>query len=169
MAVRHLSDEEIQECLEDKHRASFRRLEKHVQTCAHCQAQLQQYQNLFSALKHEPKVNLRFDFADAVIAKVKVSADEAFNLPIWLAFLGTTIGVATTLYFVGLEKLTNFFTTLQGYFAFDWHVISTINKYLSDLHLNLGLLALAIFIIAMMSIIDRFVFQSRHKLISFFK
>jgi hypothetical protein len=162
MAVTHLSDQDIQDYLDDPRGDLSRRVAKHLEACAHCHTQLQQYQNLFSALNHEPELTQRFDFADAVMAKIMAGGEEAFTLPIWLAFFGMIAGIATTLYLVGLEKAANFFATLRTYFSFDWHIFSTINQYLAGLHLNLGLLALAIFTIAMMSIIDRFVFQSRH-------
>ncbi len=163
MAVKHLNDQEIQNYLDNKRGAS-NRVAMHLETCARCQAQLQQYQNLYSALGREPELTLRFDFADTVMAKLRAGEEAAFTLPIWLAFFGIIAGVATTLYLVGLEKAATFFTTLRTYLSFDWHFISTINKYLAGLHLNFGLLALAVFIIAMMSIIDHFVFQSRHKI-----
>lgn len=169
MAVTHLSDQEIQDYLDDPRGASSHRVAKHLEACAHCQTQVQQYQNLFSALKREPAPTLPFDFADSVMAKIKAGAEEAFTLPIWLAFFGMIAGIATTLYLVGLEKTGGFLSGLRTYFSFDWRIFSTINQYLSALNLNFGLLGLAVFIITMMALVDRFVFQSRHKLISFFK
>jgi anti-sigma factor RsiW len=168
MALRHLNDLEIQNYLDDKQRRSSQ-FSDHIENCAHCQQQVQQYQNLYSTLSREPATALRFDFADIVMAKLKTGADEAFSLPIWMAFFGMIVGVATTLYFVGMAKLSSFLNGLQSLASADWQILSTINKYLAGLHLNLGLLGLAVFIIMMMSLVDRFVFQSRHKLISFFK
>ncbi len=168
MAVTHLSDQEIQEYFDNK-RAALPRVAAHIETCQQCQAQLQGYQELYFALRYEPELSTRLDLADAIMENLKINSEEAFNLPIWLAFFGMIIGLAATLYLVGVEKVVNSLMALQTYFSIDWHVVSTINKYLSGLHLNLGLLAMAVFIIVMMSIIDHFVFQSRHKLISFFK
>ena len=168
MAVRHLSDQEIQKHLDGPHQSSAQ-VTAHLETCARCQTQLRQYQHLYSSLRQEPELMLRFDFADAVMVKLKSGYDATVSLPIWLAFISVTAGVIATLYLVGLEKVQGGLSVFGASLTSDWRILSTISGYLSKLHLNLGLLGLAVLIIIMMSIIDHFVFQSRHKLISFFK
>jgi hypothetical protein len=170
MAVRHLTDDEIQEFLDN---TSTPTLAVHVQNCAACKEQIQRYKNLYASLKKETGFSLPPAFAQMVIDRIKHASEEAFSvrvLPLLMAFVGLMFGLGATIYFVGFEKLAanwKEFSVLEKYF--NPQVFSFLSNFISRLHLDFGLLGSAVFIIMIMIMIDHFILRSKERLISFFR
>jgi hypothetical protein len=170
MAVRHLTDDEIQEYLDN---TLISTLAAHIQNCDACEEQIQQYKNLYAGLKKETSFSMPPTFAQMVIDRIKHASEEAFSvrvLPLLMAFVGLIVGLGATFYFIGIEKLAanwKEFSNLQKYFA--PQVFSFLSNFISRLHLDFGLLGSAVFIIMIMIMIDHFILRSKERLISFFR
>ncbi len=173
MAVKHLTDDEIQEYLDNKMSTSTSALAAHVQNCDACREQIKRYESLYTGLREEARFILPAGFVHMVIARIKHESEEAFSmrmLPLLIAFAGLLLGLGATFYFVGFEKLgPNWqeFSTLQKYF--DPQVFSFLSNFISRLHLDFGLLGTAVFILMFMIVIDHFILRSKQKLISMFR
>ncbi|MFQ5864596.1 MAG: hypothetical protein ACE5IW_05135 [bacterium] len=174
MALRHVTDEEIQEHLEGKLSMENHWIPTHLKNCDFCKKQLSQYENLYRALNKEIDFKLSPNFSQSVIARLHEVSAGAFSLRIWhivLSVLGLMSGVGTTLYFLELKPLlrisTQFGSATQEYFNLE--VFATIKDYFSGLNMNMSLLGFAILIILVMSAIDHFIIQSKDKLISFIR
>ncbi|MFQ5823129.1 MAG: anti-sigma factor family protein [bacterium] len=174
MALRHVTDEEIQEYLDGKLSMENRWIPTHLENCEFCKKQLSQYQNLYVALNREINFSLSPNFSESVIARIHKDFAVTFKIRVWhivLSAFGLMIGAGTALYFIELKPLLERFILLgravQKYFNLE--VFLNIKNYFLGLNINLSLLGFAIIILLVMSAIDHFIIQSKHKLITFIR
>lgn len=173
MALRHLTDDEIQEFLAGNKPKKQEWLSLHLKNCDVCQRHLLRYQNLVTALEKEVEFNLPADFSISVIKKIATESVESSQnrlLNFILVAAALLIGMGTALFFTDLKPMLDTFkplTEMQKYFNFNW--LPILIKYVDGLNLNIGLLGFALLILSVVSAIDHFILQSKHKLTSFLR
>lgn len=96
MAIKHWSDEEIQEFLDGKSSISESLLEEHLKTCAACGKSFQYYRNLYSELRQDPKFQLPANFTQKVISRIPQFASVSARFKFSDIFIGS-IGIAALL------------------------------------------------------------------------
>jgi hypothetical protein len=79
MELNHLSDEQIQEYLDNSNPAGRAEIENHLQQCRSCSHRLQIYQNIYRQLRRDMIPDLSANFAGSVLAKIKTSRDKKTN------------------------------------------------------------------------------------------
>lgn len=106
MAVKHLSDEQIQDFLDGNLQASEKSLKKHLQSCSVCRKTWSYYQNLYSGLKKEPEFKLPSNFAHTVISRLpqmeKAQARFQFS-DIFISITGIAALLGALIYFIDIK------------------------------------------------------------------
>lgn len=173
MAIRHLTDEEIQEYLDGSLSPENESVQRHLKTCGLCQETLQGYKSLYLGLEDDRGFRLSRSFAKSVISKVpkEVVAKPRFRYAEALVvLLGIVLAGFTGLYLVDIRPLAqkiaypalpllDLILTLGG----------SIPAFLSDLNLNSSLLVLAGLTLLIIGALDYVISYTRQKLISSFK
>jgi len=171
MALKHLTDEHIQEYL-DGNVSGKSWITGHLESCVDCNEQIVKYSSLYSALKVEEKIGLSARFADVVVSKItaQASATPAFQIwQIFLAVLGFGVGLAAAVYLIGINSIGKLFTGLGEFAKIFSGVLAVIGNYFAGINLNFGLLGLAAFALIFMVFLDHFVFQPKQRAVSFFR
>ncbi len=164
MALKNLSDRQIQEYLEKRHDLR----EPEAQFSAATQKEIARYKAIYQALKQEPPLALSQDFSKNVIARIKAQADGKSEFEWWailLSVLGLIAGLGVTIYYSGSGLLAS----TQENFASSVKAVNMLRSLASGLHVNFGLLGAGLFMLAVVHAFDHWLSHSRHKLISFFR
>ena len=170
MALKHLTDEQIQEYL-DGNVSKNSWMADHLKSCGDCEAQIVEYSSLYSALEVEEKIGLSANFADAVVSKITLQASATPGFQIWqifLAVLGFGVGLAAV-YLIGINSVGKLFTSLGEFGKIFSSVLAVISNYFAGINLNFGLLGLAAFALLFMVFLDHFVLQPKQRAVSFFR
>lgn len=165
MAIRHLTDEEIQEYLDGTLSQEHSFLVTHLESCDLCQNELRQYKSLYTGLESDFNFNLSPGFSKSVILGLQKELKEKHYVNYWYAFLsiiGIIIGLGTTFYFVDFKP---FITVIPNTFKLQDYLIpaiySFLKNYLTGLNINLTLLGFAGLILLVISILDHFIFSGK--------
>ncbi|NIR50532.1 hypothetical protein GWO43_18625 [candidate division KSB1 bacterium] len=164
MSLKHLTDKIIQEHLDDPNSPTSRRVQAHVEECHRCKKQLELYQNLFEELNADVGFELSASFSESVISRIKAESSSFGILSFGLAFMSLLVGLIATFYLTSLKSSLKSFAKIGAYL--NLKIFLKLEIFLSDLNLDLELLGVAAFILIVISAIDHFVLQSRHKLLS---
>ncbi|MCH8954986.1 hypothetical protein IIA28_06675 [candidate division KSB1 bacterium] len=170
MALKHLTDEQIQEYL-DGNVSKNSWIADHLKSCGDCEAQIDEYSSLYSALEVEEKIGLSANFADGVVSKITAQASATPGFQIWqifLAVLGLGVGLAAV-YLIGINWVGKLFTGLGEFGKIFSGTLAIISNYFAGINLNFGLLGLAAFALVFMVFLDHFVFQPKQRALSFFR
>ncbi|KPL00578.1 MAG: hypothetical protein AMJ90_08085 [candidate division Zixibacteria bacterium SM23_73_2] len=173
MALRHLTDEQIQDFLDGNLSLTNKSAQKHLETCELCQEALEEYKKLHLELKKEPGFKLPKRFAADVISKLpqapKLKSHKNYA-EILLVILGILAGLSAILYFINWDpivKTITYIPLLQFEFLFDlWISAGTI---LTNLKINIDLLLLSGLTLLVISILDYMVSHYRYRSISPFR
>ena len=114
MALKHLTDAQIQEYL-DGNVSKNSWITDHLKSCGDCEAQIDEYSSLYSALEVEEKIGLSARFADGVVSKITAQASATPGFQIWqvfLAVLGFGFGLIAAVYLIGINWVGKLFTSL---------------------------------------------------------
>jgi len=171
MALKHLTDEQIQEYL-DGNVSKNSWIADHLKSCGDCEEQIDEYSSLYSALEVEEKIGLSANFADAVVSKITAQAPATPGFQIWqffLAVVGLGVGLVTAVYLIGINSVGKLFTSLGEFGKIFSGVLAVISKYFVELNLNFGLLGLAAFALIFMVFLDHFILQPKQRVVSFFR
>ena len=76
MALKHLTDDQIQEYLDGKV-SKDSRIADHLQSCGDCKEQIDEYSSLYSALEVDEKIGLSARFAEVVVSKITAQASAS--------------------------------------------------------------------------------------------
>ena len=100
MDIKHLTDDEVQQYVEDKQHGEVKFVE-HIHSCGVCRGKVEVYQLLIKDIKQQPQPVFDFDIAKIVMeqlpqAKTKVSNDK---LLVWLFVSIGIIFIGGALYF----------------------------------------------------------------------
>ncbi len=172
MALKHISDEQIQEYLDRRVSLENEWISEHFKSCESCRKHLSQYEKLYALLKEDIDFSLSPHFSESVVAGLQKVSAGVFRIRVkyvMLSGIGLTLGVGTVLYFLGLKRLAGAGDQVRSVLqkSFNLEAFSTIINFLSNLHINLSLLGFALLIVLIMSAIDRFIIQSKRKFLPF--
>ena len=171
MALKHLTDEQIQEYL-DGNVSGKSWFAGHLKSCGDCKEKIDEYSSLYSALEVEEKIGLSARFADVVISKITAQASVTPGFQIWQIFfavLGLGVGLATVVYLIGIKSMGKLFTGLGEFGKISSSVLAIIGNYFAGINLNFGLLGLAAFALVFMVFLDHFILQPKQRALSFFR
>lgn len=173
MALRHLTDEEIQQYLDGSLTKGQTRLHNHFETCKFCQKKLQQYKSLYMGLSKEVNFVLSANFTETVVARLQVDAKRTSHVRLWnivFAALVMIAGTAVTFYFIDFEFLSDSISKI--FVVVDYLnlvIFPPIKNYLSRLNIDFGILVLSGLVLIIISAIDHFLFRTKFKYLPFSK
>ena len=174
MALRHLTDTEIQDYLDENlSQKQTSVLKQYLESCDSCQNELSKYQYLYTGLKNDADINLSPNFSQFLISKIREESTEIFHIAfrdILFSIIGLLIAVGTTLYYVGLKPLAaSFNSMLKPQVDNSIAIFSTFKQLLAGLNININLLVFAGLILLIIIALDRILYKYRDKLRSFLK
>ncbi|RKX30019.1 MAG: hypothetical protein DRP47_00155 [Candidatus Zixiibacteriota bacterium] len=132
MAIRHLTDEELQSYLDRGDTCEVEHLETHMRSCKLCQDRFSQYQRLYAGLEQDNGYELSPGFSETVMTRLAIAAPEiSTSRPRELLWAG--VGLIATLclvgYFIDLESII---LSLARSFAPLYHVEQTVLTQIKD-------------------------------------
>ena len=157
--MNHLTDEQIQEFLDNKTGQETNSVVEHLETCAHCKKQVEAYKQVFSTLNVEPDFSLPVNFVDKVVSTVETSEDKKYKK--WesvLLIFSIIQGIGLAIYFLDIKKIFSFFSFEKLEF------LQTTFEQINSLGNGfLPILFFALIIISFYGFLDRFINQFKHK------
>jgi len=173
MALRHLTDEEIQDYLDTDSSSQNMSVQKHLETCELCQEALEKYKKLCMELRKEPGLGLPKRFAEAVISKLpeapRIKTHKNYS-EILLLVIGILACLSTTLYFLDWKPIVKTITHIPlPQFEFLIAFVESIGSLLVNLKININLLLLSGLTLLIINILDYTVSHYRFKSISSFR
>jgi len=164
MAVKHLSDEQIQRYLEGDMSLDSEAV-YHLQECPICQRQLQIYRKVYQGLQQDADFELAPGFAETVITRlttVPVKSSRGSLVGLILICFGTTAAACLTLYFLEAKALAE---TLASLFAtaveFGLPLVESFKVTLASLGVRPDIVLFTILILITFGAIDRILFRHR--------
>lgn len=121
MAVKHLSDEQIQDFLDGNIALADKSLKSHLESCRACKKTLAYYQNLYLGLKQEPDFQLPSNFAHSVVLRLpqmeKAQARFKFS-DILVAITGIAALIGVLIYFVDIKIFADLIAKISSLTSF---------------------------------------------------
>jgi hypothetical protein len=167
MQLEHLTDEEIQDYLDENLSGKITLLvRQHLEGCHRCREALKQYQSVYVGLEDEKGFELSKVFARSVVNKLPAEgeAKSYFSfLNIFLALLGLAISIGITLRYVNLKPLGKALSHVLPGPELGSGLLDLMKGLLLGLNGNLGFVAFALLTLLLVAGLDRLVFQPRHR------
>jgi hypothetical protein len=164
MAVKHLTDGEIQSYLEGAWPPNTE-ISRHLKKCAICQQELQSYRQVYRALKQDSGFELSSGFAESVMGRLTattMSTSQSSLINSILIILGSIITLGITLYFTNGAVVIE---TLKGVSSEIAHVGSTLIESFQSVTSSLGVradvLLFSVMLLLMFTVLDRILLRSR--------
>ncbi len=165
MELRHLTEEEIQNYLDDIPGSGNRFVEEHLRSCQLCQKDLAGYKRLYAGLKTDKGFELSPDFTEKVFSRlspVPASKSRLNYAEIFLVILGLVAGICIPLYFMGWkytsQKITAILQPQINLIITSWNLVE---KALQNLHINMNLLLLSGLTLLIVYLLDYIFFRKR--------
>ena len=79
MDLSHLSDEQIQNYLDQADPLNRAEIEKHLHNCSYCTRNLQIYRGIYHQLSQDPLPDLSDNFSGLLLTRIKSNPDEKTN------------------------------------------------------------------------------------------
>lgn len=157
--MRHLNDQQIQDYLDREPGLNRAEIERHLSDCPACRNQLAAYKRLYKGLGDETGFMLSANFADAVIARVERGSEKKFHLlETGLLILGAITAVVTALYFSDIGTIfKNLFRSSSSGLANVFEKLPILQGG------NLHILVFAAIILTAIGLLDKMIFQIRHR------
>jgi len=159
MSTQHLTDEIIQEYLDGGVPHLEAAIRSHLQSCGRCRRRLAQYEQLYVALDEEVDFQLSENFAENLLSRIpEPSLDTRFGkwLTVFLWIFGLGLGIGTTIYYLGFEKILNGTMLLVNPFIAIYKLLLTaFQNFSAALNLNLFFVVSAGLVILIIFFIDR--------------
>jgi anti-sigma factor RsiW len=162
MGIKHLSDGQLQAYAENSSPANASDIERHLQICRTCQAQLAAYRRIAQQLQNETGFALPENFAASVVSRVMPERTSvAERLMLALAVVGCA---AMTIFFSGREMMSLMQNLWQSSFAWLAMPLGGMMGKLGLLaHGSTSLLIFAAAILVIVGLVDKFILQPRLK------
>ena len=171
MPLNHLTDEEIQDCLDGNLSPENAILvQEHLEACSFCQEALRRYQALYSSLGDDKGFELSPGFARSVVKKLPAEAETEshFNyLNILLTILGIIVTVGVTLTYVDFRPLGRAFSHILPRQEFGSSLLGFAIDLLAGLNGNAGFLIIVLLTLLLIVALDRFILQPKYRRITF--
>ncbi len=165
MELRHLTEEEIQDYLDDIPGSGYRFVEEHLRTCQLCQKALEGYKRLYAGLKTDKGFELCPDFTEKVFSKlspVPASKSGLNYTEVFLVILGLAAGIFIPLYFMGWkhisQKITAIIQPQINLIITSWGLAE---KGLKNLNIDMNLLLLTGLTLLIVYLLDYIFFRKR--------
>ena len=174
MALKHLTDKEIQDYL-DGNLSQEKNLivKQHLDFCESCQSEFNEYKNLYAGLKNDADVSLSPNFSKSVISKIQQEAPTTFNIrfrDILLSIMGLLFAVGTTLYYVDFKPVMKSLNkSLKQPIDNSTAIFSSLKQALETLNVDFNLIVFAGLILLIIIAVDHFLYRNKDKLFSFLK
>lgn len=173
MAIRHLTDDEIQDHLDGNLTPKKRFVQDHLKTCEFCRKALAEYKSLYLELKDDKGFKLSRGFAQSVISRIPKApaAKSRFSyVEALLVILGIIAVGLTALHLVDLRPLVQRITAV-GLPQIDLvsALAGSTKRLLIDLHINSNLLLFSGLTLLIIRGFDHLVSAARQKPITSFK
>lgn len=171
MSINHLTDEQIQQYLDNGPDAIEHSAEKHLEACDRCQMTLKEYQLLYNRLGRETETLLSPNFTSATMARIEALAEPAAGLSRPMrAFvvLGVLSCLLTIWYTINIKSLLN---TLSSFLLGQNVVESTVGSSLKTISAqfgdNLGIVLFAALILIGVALTDKLLFKQKLRKVYF--
>ena len=171
MAVKHLSEKEIQNYLDGnlspKEKTDF---QNHLASCTRCHEMVDAYKEMYAGLKQEPDFHLSPRFTQLVMNRIEAQGSSFFAVrlkDILLSILGLIVGLGTTLYFIDLSQFMKPFEKMFS--GTEEKMVTSVRESVGGLNLDFQLILAAIVILAAIAGLDRFISRYKDKLAAYLK
>lgn len=131
MSIKHLSDNEIQQYLDDN--KSDELITEHVSVCDSCRLLLHQYQLLYGSIESE-KIALSDDFSTktmGLIHNLDVQVSYSYRNFVLIGLAGIVISLLSMVYIIGYEVILQYIKEIRfaEMFTYKETTDSIINRY----------------------------------------
>jgi predicted anti-sigma-YlaC factor YlaD len=141
MALTHLTDEQIQEYLDNGPGKATESVAAHLENCPSCRAAVAEYRHFYQQLTDDTGFELPADFAASVIARVAPALQQRSRFSIVYPVAAALIAVVTSLYL--FVDFSGFFNSMKDSFSilasFDNVVLKSAGAFLNGLNLKANL------------------------------
>jgi hypothetical protein len=165
MELRHLTEEEIQDYLDNIPGSGNSFVEEHLRSCQLCQKALEGYKRLYAGLKTDKGFELSPDFTEKVFSKlssVPASKSRLNYIEIFLVILGLIAGICIPLYFMGWkyisQKITAILQPQINLIITSWGLAE---RGLQNLNIDINLLLLSGLTLLIIYLLDYIIFRKR--------
>jgi len=161
MEGKHLNDDEIQDYLD---KLTSKSPGNHWEPTEDSR-DIRPYRTLYKLLACKEHVPFSTNFADRVMTRIDVTQTENRHselLQIGVAAMGFLGGIAVMLYYTGIQWLFSFFNNLFSAAYTNYALFTNVSKYFTTTHFNFTVLGFAVFVLILMSVVDRIIFHSKH-------
>jgi len=164
MAVRHLTDEQIQRYLDGDISCDSDEA-RHLQKCAACQREVQSYRKVYEGLGQDIGFELSPGFTESVMTRLAATAEENSRLSLanlFLVIFGTIVMASLALYFLSMKTITENLMSLSSVAtSFGSSVINSLNTVTASLGVSTGLMLFTVIILTMFAALDRILLRYR--------
>ena len=164
MAVKHLTDEEIQRYLdEDIPRDAA--ISRHLKECAICQHEFQSYRQVYRALEHDSGFVLSSSFAESVMGRLTATTNGTSRSSLFnfiLIILGSVITLGITLYFANGAVVIEMLKGVSSEIAdIGSTLVESLQTATSSLGVSPDILLFTVLLLLMFTVLDRILLRSR--------
>jgi anti-sigma factor RsiW len=164
MAVRHLTDEQIQRYLDgDMSRDSDAAY--HLQHCPACQRQLQSYRKVYEGLQQDVGFELAPGFAESVMTRLAAAPERSSRVSfagLILLIFGTVAVAGLALYFFEVKALTKMLASLSTMgISFGSSIVESLRVTTASLGVGMDIMLSAGLILLTFAAIDRILVRYR--------
>jgi len=168
--MNHLTDEQLQAYLDGSPVEDIKTIEKHLETCELCRAELARYRSLSMALSEDVGFELAPNFAADIVASLEEEGAEKFfyklsHIILWAT--GFFAAIAVLVRFTNIEDAFSGFGEAgkQGENAFR-QVYLTFKQVIESSGLDLRLILMIALVILGIFLIDRLIMRTRRNITS---
>jgi len=173
VAVKHLTDIEIQDYLDDSISAQIKKNNDHLENCEICRNRLEQYRILYGELKADSVPELSPNFVSAVMTEIKAlgsaepvreTSRRTFRIPSSVfAILGSIAAVIAIIYFVDFKPLLNSLRITGLYDYINGVLLSRLGETAGLSNFDFTLAGMTILTLIIIGAIDLIIRHYRHR------
>jgi len=168
--VKHLSENEIQEYLDNTVSTGKQEIITHLDSCQLCRNRVKEYETLFFQLKKAEPAELSPDFAAKMMAKIKAEVPAPSPRPVWsiiLSFAGAILGLVTIFYFINITPLLESIKTSRLQEYINQILLSKIEKITGFFDVDITVIIYTGLTLIIIAAIDYIIRHSKRRPISF--
>jgi hypothetical protein len=170
MAMKHLSENEIQEYLDNTISTGKQEIITHLDSCQLCRNRVNEYEALFLQLKKAEPGGLPADFASSVMTRIEAEAPAPGRRSVWsliLPITGVIVGLISIGYFGNLKLLLEAIKLLDARQYFDRVFFDELSAIAGSLNIDLGTILYVGLMLIIIAAIDIIIRHNRRRPISF--
>ncbi len=168
--MKHLSENEIQEYLDNTISTGKQEMITHLDSCRLCRNRVKEYKALFLQLKKAEPSGLSADFASKVMTKIRAESPTPGHRSVWsliLSITGAIVGLISIGYFGNLKLLLEAFKLLDVRQYLDHVFFDELSAIAGSLNIDLGTILYVGLILIIIAAIDLIIRHNRRRPISF--